>query len=393
MGAFQSCYPSAYRLTQNALNHEVFSSICGDQMIKSRQSVQEIKEYVAGKNIEEVAASFGIDEKSIIKLASNESCLGASPRAIEAIRQAACDAHVYPSVDAIELREALSARHGVPVNNIVCGNGMDAVIETLLRAFLESGDETIIPLPAFSYYENVTRFCGAKPVYCSRRSDFSLDVDAVLEKVTGRTKFVFITSPNNPTGNLTPVEDIKSIASAIEGIVFVDEAYIDFAGSGESALKIMKEYDNVAIGRTMSKAWGLAGMRIGYGVIPDWIFKEYMKVSTPFALSRIAIAAALASLKDEEHYRRTVETVTAEREYLLEKLPFKVYPSEANFVLMDSTPYTSKHLVNEAMKRGVILRDCASFREMGDKYVRITVGTREQNVRLVEVLAEIKGSK
>ena len=361
-------------------------------MIKSRQSVQEIKEFVAGKNIEEVAASFGIEEKSIIKLASNESCLGASPMAIEAIRQAACDAHVYPSVDAIELREALSVRHGVPVGNIACGNGMDAVIETLLRAFLESGDETIIPLPAFSYYENVTRFCGAKPVYCSRRNDFSLDVDAVLEKVTGRTKFVFITSPNNPTGTLTQVEDIKSIASAIEGIVFVDEAYIDFS-CGESALEIMKDYDNVVVGRTMSKAWGLAGMRIGYGVMPNWIFKEYMKVSTPFALSRIAIAAALASLKDEKHYRRTVDTVTEERTYLMEKVPFKVYPSEANFVLMDSTPYTSKHVVNEAMKRGVILRDCASFREMGDKYVRITVGTRDQNIRVVDVLAEIKGGK
>ncbi|WP_424359611.1 histidinol-phosphate transaminase [Methanocella sp. MCL-LM] len=361
-------------------------------MIKSRQSVQEIKEYVAGKNVEEVAASYGIDEKSIIKLASNESCLGASPMAIEAIRKAACDAHVYPSVDAIELREALSAMYGVPVHNIVCGNGMDAVIETLLRAFLETGDETVIPLPAFSYYENVTRFCGATPRYCARRADFSLDIDALLEKVTDKTKFVFITSPNNPTGNLTSLDEIRSVAEAVDGIVFVDEAYIDFAG-GKTALGLMKECDNVVIGRTMSKAWGLAGMRIGFGFMPDWIFKEYMKVATPFALSRIAIAAALAALKDKDHYHRTVETVKAERQFLAEQVPFKVYPSEANFVLMDTAPMTSKHVVTEAMKRGVILRDCGSFREMGDRYVRITVGTREQNIRLVEVLAEIKGSK
>lgn len=377
---------------QNAINHDVFSCIYGDQVIKSRQSVREIKEYVAGKNVEEVAASYGIDEKSIIKLASNESCLGASPLAIEAIRRAACDAHVYPSVDAIELREALSKMYGVPAGNIVCGNGMDAVIETTLRAFLETGDETVIPLPAFSYYENVTRFCGAKPVFCRRRSDFSLDIDAVLEKVTDRTKFVFITSPNNPTGNLTSLDEVRAVAEAIEGIVFMDEAYIDFS-SGETALGLMKECDNVVIGRTMSKAWGLAGMRIGYGFMSDWIYREYMKVATPFALSRIAIAAALAAIQDKEHYLRTVETVKAERQYLMEKLPFKVYPSEANFVLIDTAPLTSKFVVTEAMKRGVILRDCASFREMGDRYVRITVGTREQNARLVDVLAEIKGSQ
>jgi histidinol-phosphate aminotransferase len=192
-------------------------------MIRSRQSVREIKEYVPGKNVEEVAASYGIDERSIVKLASNENCLGPSPRAVEAIRDAACDVHVYPSVDAFELREALARRFAVPVKNIVCGAGMDGVLETLLRAYLDPGDESIIPLPAFSYYEIVTRFCGATPVFCDRRDDFTLDVDAVLEKVTGRTKFIFITSPNNPTGNLTPVEDIRKIAAAVDAIVFVDE--------------------------------------------------------------------------------------------------------------------------------------------------------------------------
>lgn len=361
-------------------------------MIKSRQSVREIKEYIAGKNIEEVASSYGIDEKNVIKLASNENCLGASPMAIEAIRQAASDAHVYPSVDAIELREALAAKYGVHVGSVVCGAGMDGVIETLLRAFLDTGDETVIPLPAFSYYENVTRFSGSNPIFCRRRADFSLDVNALLEKVTDRTKFIFITSPNNPTGNLTGLDEIRSVAEAVEGIVFVDEAYIDFAvPSHDSAMRLMRDCDNIVVGRTMSKAWGLAGMRIGYGFTPDWIYREYMKVSTPFSLSRVSIAAAVAALKDEEHYLRTLDTVITERKYLTEHVPFKVYPSEANFVLMDSTPFTSKHVVNEAMKRGVILRDCASFRDIGDRYVRITVGTREQNMRLVDVLESIKG--
>jgi histidinol-phosphate aminotransferase len=363
--------------------------MCGETVIKARQSVREIKEYVAGRSIEEVAASYGIDPLSIVKLASNESCLGPSPKAIEAIRQAAGDVHVYPSVDAIELREALARKYGVPVGNVVAGAGMDGVLETLLRAYLDPGDESVIPLPAFSYYEIVTRFCGATPVFCPRRDDFSLDVDALLERVTGRTRFVFVTSPNNPTGNVTPLEDIEAIADAIEGIVFVDEAYIDFADA-ESAIRLARELDNVVVGRTMSKAWGLAGLRIGYAFIPGAIFKEYMKVATPFSLSRISIAAALAALGDEEHYGRTVSTVKQERQFLAEHIPFRVYPSGANFLLMDSRPLTSRRVVDECMKRGIILRDCASFRDMGDHYVRITVGTRDQNLRLLEALKSLR---
>jgi histidinol-phosphate aminotransferase len=359
-------------------------------MIKARQSVREIKEYVAGKNVEEVAASYGIDERSIVKLASNENCLGPSPRAIDAIRNAACDAHIYPSVDAIELRETIARRFGLPAGNIVCGAGMDGVLETLLRAFLESRDESLIPLPAFSYYEIVTRFCGATPVFCNRREDFSLDVDAVLDRVTGRTKFIFLTSPNNPTGNLTPIEDVRAIAEAVEAIVFVDEAYIDFADGAVSALDLARKCDNVVVGRTMSKAWGLAGLRIGYAFIPDAIFGEYMKVATPFALSRISIAAAIAALDDEEHYRRSLDVIREERQYLMDHMPFRAFPSEANFILIDTSPFTSKHVVDECMKRGVILRDCASFRGMGDRYVRITVGTHDQNLRLIDALKSVR---
>lgn len=362
-------------------------------MIRPRQSVRDIREYIAGKNVEEVAASYGIDRQSIIKLASNENCLGVSPMAVEAIRKSACDVHIYPSVDAIELREALAQKYGFPAGNIVCGAGMDGVIETLLRAFLDSGDETIIPLPAFSYYESVTKFCGAKPVFCRRREDFSLDTDALLEKVTDKTRFVFITSPNNPTGNCTPLEQIREIAEAVEGIVFVDEAYIDFSGNSESATGLINRWDNIVVGRTMSKAWGLAGLRVGYGFMADWVYKEYMKVATPFCLSRIAITASVAALKDVSHYDRTIETITREREYLLKNIPFKVWPSEANFLLVDTTPFTSREMVEACMKRGVIVRDCASFRDMGERYVRITVGTHEQNIRLIEILNSIKGTR
>jgi len=358
-------------------------------VIRPKPSIESMKEYVAGRNIEEVARSYGIDEQDVIKLASNENCLGPSPKAVAAIGRAAETIHLYPSVDAIELREALAAHYNMPVGNIVAGPGMDGVMETLLRVFLDKGDESVIPLPTFSYYENVTGFSSAKPVFSMRKADYSLDTGDLLSKVTDRTKFIFITSPNNPTGNITPVRDIEEIAKEVKSLVFVDEAYIDFAD--HTALDLVKKYDNVIVGRTMSKAWGLAGLRIGYAFVPEWVLKQYMKAATPHSISRVSIAAALGALDDPEHYRKSVETVRAGRKYLAENIPFKVLPSEANFILMDVAPRKSKLVADECMKRGIILRDCSSFRGMGDTFVRVTVGTPEQNKRLVDALKEIHG--
>ncbi len=358
-------------------------------MISPKPAIAKMKEYVAGRSIEEVARSYGIHEGEVIKLASNENCLGPSPKAVEAIKKAAGSIHLYPSVDAIELQEAIAAHYGMPLENVVAGPGMDGVIETLLRVFMDRGDESIIPLPTFSYYENATSFCSAAPIFSSRRPDFGIDVDDVLDKVNDRTKFIFITSPNNPTGNITSLEEIRAIAESVRCLVFVDEAYADF--SGVSAMGLVKKHDNVIVGRTMSKAWGLAGLRIGYAFVPSWVKGQYMKAATPHGISRISIAAAIGALGDAEHYRRSIEVVRKGREFLRDAIPFKTFSSEANFILMDVAPYKSGYVVEECMRRGIILRDCASFRGMGDSFVRVTVGTPEQNERLVKALCEIKG--
>jgi histidinol-phosphate aminotransferase len=358
-------------------------------LISPKPSIKKMKEYVAGRNIEEVARSYGIDERDVVKMASNENCLGPSPKAVAAIKKAADSVHLYPSVDAIELREELASHYRLPVGNIVTGPGMDGVMETLLRVFLDKGDESVIPLPTFSYYENITGFSSARPVYSTRKPDYGIDIEDILGKVGKRTRFIFITSPNNPTGNATPVKDIKAVAGSVECLVFVDEAYVDFAG--KSALGMVKKYDNVIVGRTMSKAWGLAGLRIGYAFVPDWVTGEYLKAATPHSLSRVSIAAAIGALHDTEHYKRSIETARAGRKYLRENIPFKTFPSEANFILMDVSPMKAGHVVKECMKRGIILRDCSSFRGMGDTFIRVTVGTPAQNARLVEALNDISG--
>lgn len=358
-------------------------------VIRPKPSIERMKEYVAGRNIEEVARSYGIDEKDVIKLASNENCLGPSPAAVAAIKKAAGSIHLYPSVDAVELREALSAHYDMPVSNIVTGPGMDGVMETLLRVFLDKGDEVVVPVPTFSYYENVAGFSSAVPVFSKRKPDYGIDIEDILSNVGERTKFVIITSPNNPTGNITSIEDIKKIAAAVRCLVFVDEAYIDFAG--RSALDLVRKYDNVIVGRTMSKAWGLAGLRLGFAFVPEWVLGQYMKAATPHSISRVSIAAAIGALNDKEYYMRSVETVRKGRKYLSENIPFRTLPSDANFILMDVSPLKSKYVADECMKRGIILRDCTSFRGLGDTFVRVTVGTPAQNKRLVAALKEIRG--
>lgn len=359
-------------------------------LIDPKLSIKRMKEYVGGKSIEEVACSYGIDEQNIIKLGSNENCLGPSALAIEAAKRAANEIHLYPSVDAVEFREELSKHYGFPVENIVVGAGMDGVIETLLRVYLDKGDESIIPLPTFSYYENVTNFNSASPVFVDRKKPgYGLDVDAIIAKANKKTKFIFITSPNNPTGNVATEKEIKAIAESVDCIVFVDEAYADF--SDKSLLSLAKKHDNIVVGRTMSKAWGLAGLRIGYAFVPDWVYKDYMKAATPFSLNRISIAAGIAALRDKAHYENSVSTVRSGRKYLMENLPFKAMSSEANFILLDVSPLKAHYVVSECMKRGIILRDCSSFREMGETFVRITVGTPEQNERVVDALRAIRG--
>lgn len=382
---FQGPYGKCFKL-ESPLGY-LFKRV--SPLISPKPSIKKMKEYVAGKNIEEVARSYGIDERDVIKLASNENCLGPSQKAIAAIKKMAGTVHLYPSVDAVELREELARHYRFPLRNIVTGPGMDGVMETLLRVFLDKGDESIIPLPTFSYYENMTGFSSANPVFSMRRPDYGLDTEDILSKVSKRTRFIFITSPNNPTGNVTPAGDIRAIAESVKCMVFVDEAYVDFAD--HMALDLVKKYDNVIVGRTMSKAWGLAGLRIGYAFVPEGIVNDYWKAATPHSLSRISIAAAIAALRDTEHYNRSVETVKMGRKYLRDNIPFRTLPSEANFILMDVSQMKSRHVVDECMKRGIILRDCASFRGMGDTFVRVTVGTPGQNSRLVEALKAIHG--
>lgn len=355
-----------------------------------RSSVIDIKEYVPGRSIEEIAEKYGLNPDSIIKLGSNENPLGPSPLAISAIREKVGRVHLYPAPDALELRNAIGAYTGYPAGNIVVsGNGMDGIFDTVMRLFMSPGAESIIPIPTFSYYEIATLANGGKPVFVKRDADFNIDPEKMIEQVNENTRMIFLCSPNNPSGNSMSESDVRNILGSVNAIVFIDEAYVEFADTGIT--KLVKEYDNLIVGRTFSKAFGLAGMRMGYAIVPEWIARQYLKVMTPFSMDVLSTVGGIAALKDKKYLENSIKMVKNGRMQLTSELgkKCKVYPSDANFILIDVTPHSSKKLCESLLEKGIIVRDCTSFRGAGNSLIRITIGTKEQNESVIAAFHEL----
>ncbi len=348
-----------------------------NMQVPIRPALKELKEYKPGKLV-----------KGAIKLSSNENPLGPSPKVLteilESIKEGKFPLSVYPwERNEEELREEIAGYTCMKKENIVIGAGIDGVLDTLVKILITNGDDAIIPVPTFSLYESLVKIAGGKPRFLTRKSDFSISVADLTSACSEKTRMLFLASPNNPTGNCISEDEVREIAQSVpEAMVIIDEAYVEFADS--SLLKQVEEYENVVVLRTFSKAFGLAGLRVGYAVVPKWLASLYKKVSMPFTVNSIAIIAAMAALKDKEHIRKSVELVKHGRKYLTENLQLKVYPSQANFVLLDVAPAKSSEVYEVLLKKGIVVRNCSSFRGAGDSLIRISVGTREQNDRVVE---------
>lgn len=351
--------------------------------------VGSIAEYVPGRSIEEIAKKYGFSQSEIIKLGSNENVLGPSPMAVEALVSTASKVNIYPSADALELVDAISAYTGLPAENICAsGPGMDGLLDNLMRLLIIPGDEVVLPTPTFSYYEIAGRTNGAVAVHVAPGNELAFDAKAIKDAISERTKVVFLCSPNNPTGKLMDEGDVRDILDYTKGLVFVDEAYVEFADSNLSHL--VAEYDNIIIGRTFSKVFGLAGLRIGYGLMPAWLKVQYMKIATPFNVSSPAVMAGVAALSDKEYLEKSISFTKEGRIFLTENIPFKVYDSQANFVLVDVAPLLARDVAESLLQKGIIVRDCRSFRNAGDSLIRVTVGTKEQNEQVVAAFKEAK---
>ncbi len=328
-----------------------------------------------------------VPEEKVIKLDGNENPYGCSPRVKQALADYAYY-HLYPDPEQRELRKALEKYTGISAEYILTGSGSDELIDLILRLFIKPGDKVINCPPTFGMYPFSTDVCGGKVVSIPRKPDFSIDAAAVKKAMDKGAKVIFIASPNNPSGNITPEPVMLELLDSAAAVV-IDEAYFEF--SGATVASLVPKYGNLIVLRTFSKWAGLAGLRVGYGIFPVNIVKHLMKIKQPYNVNAAAQVAALESLKDMGYLRSTIKAIIDERERLIARLSqldwLKVYPSQANFVLCSVLSGQAKAIHQGLQKRGIFVRyfDTPQLKDC----LRISVGKPEHTNALIAALKEI----
>lgn len=345
--------------------------------------------YEPGKPIEEVEREFGITNS--VKLASNENPLGPSPRALAAIRARLEQLHLYPDGDCFYLKRGLSARLGVEAENLIFGNGSNEIIELAARTFLRPGDEAVMAQQAFVVYQLIVQAVGAKSKAVPLR-DFTHDLAAIAAAITPRTRIVFLANPNNPTGTIYRRQEWEGFLKQVpaEVLLIVDEAYFEYVQEPEypDSLRYRDEERAMLTLRTFSKLYGLAGLRIGYGIGPKSLIAMMQRVRQPFNVNAVAQWAALAALDDAEHVRRSLAVNAEGLKFLereLRRLGLAFVPSCANFILVRVGK--GEEVFKQLLAQGIIVRPMNGYQF--PEHVRVTVGTKDENRRFIEALGRI----
>jgi histidinol-phosphate aminotransferase len=349
-----------------------------------RQDIAQLPAYAPVEPIEAQAARLGLKPDQIAKLDGNENPYGPAPGVAQAVAKTRFE--LYPDPFHARMREAVAGFTGAPAERILFGNGSDELLELTIRLLLSPGDEVVNCEPTFGMYSFLPPLFLGRVIEVHRRADFSVDVDAVLAAMTPRTKLVLLASPNNPTGNLLPLADLRKLLAS-DRLVVLDEAYIEFAREGASAVPLTAEHDNLVVLRTFSKWAGLAGLRVGYGIFPEAVIRHLWKIKQPYNVNVAAASAVLASLEEREWLQANVRKLLAERERmlsLLSKLPgWHVYPSEANFLLCRVPD--ARGTKEQLRLAGIMVR--SYFGQKGlDDCLRISVGLPRHTDRLCSVL-------
>jgi len=353
--------------------------------------VRAIAPYQPGKPISELARELGLPEQSIVKLASNENPRGASPKAIAAMRIAVGETGRYPDGNGFALKNALSKRYGLAPDRIVLGNGSNDVLEMAARAFLAPGTSAVFSEHAFAVYPLATQATGATGIVVSAR-DFGHDLEAMSKAIRSDTRIVFVANPNNPTGTWLPPKSIRGFLEKIPAdvLVVLDEAYSEYLDPepGGDTLRWSENFSNLVVSRTFSKAYGLAGLRVGYGFAHPQVADLMNRVRQPFNVSDIAQAAAVAALFDDEFVEQSRLLNKQGRQTLTEgflRLGLQWIPSHGNFVCVKVG--RGAEIFQRLLKQGVIVRPIASYGM--PEYLRITIGTESENARFLSALEAV----
>ncbi|HET6437537.1 MAG TPA: histidinol-phosphate transaminase [Anaeromyxobacter sp.] len=356
--------------------------------------VASLQPYLPGKPIEEVEREYGVS--GVAKLASNENPLGPSPRAAEAARLAVAQVNLYPDGSAYTLHNALAAHYQVSPAEVFVGNGSNELIELMVRTFVQDGEEVLTSAQSFVAYKLAANAHGRTLVEAPLRARFHYDLEA-LKKLLGRkTKVVFLANPDNPTGTYFPEKDLLPFLDAApkDTLVVVDEAYAEYvdAPGYQDSLALRKKYPNLVVLRTFSKIFGLAGLRVGYGLARPELVEYIDRVRAPFNVNHVAQAAATAALADLEHLARSRALVLEQRPVLaagLAQLGATVVPSQANFLLADFPGRPSKALFEDLLREGVVVRPMAGYGFPCAQ--RITVGLPRENEKCLAALRKVLG--
>lgn len=359
--------------------------------IQPREAVRALRGFtpdLSDRTIPELRQLLGRED--VIKLSFNESPYGPSPQVITALGEAAAQAHLYHDPEGKELRVALAQHFGVTSDGIFLANGADEIITLVAQAFLSPGDEVIVADPTFGQYAFAARLMGAQPVVVPVRPDLTTDLDAMAGAITASTKVIVLCNPNNPTGLVFGGNELENFLKKVpeQVLVLLDEAYAEYVDSSEfiSGIDLLDKYPNIIAVRTFSKIYGLAGLRLGYGITRPQVAELIDRVRSPFNVNALAQAAALAALADTSYCVRIAALNGTERRRLtaaLSALGYKVYPAQTNFIFADigkNSDALCQALVNE----GIIIRSGSNWSM--PTFVRITLGNSLQNDKLIAAL-------
>ncbi|MBL8013836.1 MAG: histidinol-phosphate transaminase [Candidatus Omnitrophica bacterium] len=358
--------------------------------ITPKENILKVKPYIPGKPIEDVKRELGL--KTVIKLASNENPYGPSPKVLRAMAAASRTVNRYPDGACFYLRHELARQLGVEEDQLIFGNGSDEIIVLAVRAYVGKGDEVVIAQPSFLIYEIASLLEGAIVRSVPLR-DFRYDLPGMKKAVNANTKIIFIGNPDNPAGTYVPRAQLLEFLSDLRRdiIIFIDEAYFEYVHEKDypNGIDLLRSYPNVIVTRTFSKMYGLAGLRVGYGVADAKIIDHLNRLREPFNVNSIAQAAAIACLKDKGFYRRIAKAVEEERIFLyksLKSMNVAYEQSFTNFILIN-VKTDSSIIAQKLMKRGIIIRDMKAWGL--NQYIRVTIGSQKENRLLIKMLNEV----
>lgn len=353
-----------------------------------RPGIEGIQPYIPGVTDDELKKLYGL--KRVVKLNANENALGPSPKAIEAIQQELYALHHYPDGSSELLRKAIAEYHGLKLRNVLVGNGSDDIIKLISETFLNPGDEIVSPSPSFSQYGFGAAVMGATVVQVPLNNDFSYDVEGLLHAVTDRTKIVYLCTPNNPTGTILTEQQVHWLLTRLPEttVVVADLAYNDYSTDSTRFVEYPELFDDprIVVLHTFSKLYGLAGLRVGYGLAHPELWDFVNRVREPFNVNRVAQRAAAAALQDTSHRVRSREHAEKSRAFFseaAEQLKIEMAPTEANFALLQIP--SAKHVSELLMEHGVMVRTGFGL----ENHVRVTFGTHEENQAWFEAMQQI----